>query len=137
MPETVSERARRLGHEQGELPSRRILAIAGILVVVVVAGSVGSYWLARFATGSARELPSGSLSEPHGPSIPGPNLQRDPPRDLRRFMQEKRNWLDGYGWVDKSAGVVHIPIDRAMALMNKDETPSFGGAADAKGGTSQ
>ena len=33
-------------------------------------------------------------------------------RDLKR--------LSSYGWVDRSRGVVHIPIDRAMELVAKE-----------------
>jgi hypothetical protein len=32
--------------------------------------------------------------------------------------------LDGYGWVDRSAGVVRIPIDRAMDLMLAETKPA-------------
>lgn len=137
MPEHASEKARRLGHEPTDLDPARILTIAAILVVTVVAGSVGAYWLAKFTTGAHRELPHGSLSEPQGPAIPGPNLQRDPPGDLRRFEEHKRNWLHGYGWVDKKSGVVHIPIQRAMALMGRDETPSLPQADSPASGGSQ
>jgi hypothetical protein len=35
-------------------------------------------------------------------------------RRLDNLMQEKRRWLESYGWVDKDAGIIHIPIERAM-----------------------
>ena len=38
-------------------------------------------------------------------------------KDLRELREAESNLLDHYGWVDKSAGVVRIPIDRAIDLL--------------------
>ncbi len=35
--------------------------------------------------------------------------------------EEERARLDGYAWVDRSAGVVRIPIKRAMEILMKEE----------------
>jgi hypothetical protein len=32
----------------------------------------------------------------------------------------QRERLEGYGWVDREAGKVHIPIERAMGLLSKE-----------------
>jgi hypothetical protein len=32
--------------------------------------------------------------------------------------------LDSYGWVDKDAGIVRIPVDRAMEILAKKGLPS-------------
>ncbi len=49
-------------------------------------------------------------------------------------LMEVRNWheeiLTTYGWIDQSAGIVRVPIDRAMELTLKDlsgEPPVGGG----------
>ena len=34
--------------------------------------------------------------------------------------QRDRERLSSYGWVDRSRGVVHIPIERAMAMVAKE-----------------
>ncbi len=39
------------------------------------------------------------------------------PSELAALRQSERRHLDGYGWVDRPAGVVRIPVDRAMALI--------------------
>jgi hypothetical protein len=39
---------------------------------------------------------------------------------LKTARAEWNSKLNGYGWVDKSKGVAHIPIDRAMALEVSD-----------------
>lgn len=45
---------------------------------------------------------------------PPPVLQTDPATDLRDFRAEEEARLESYGWVDRSKGVVHIPIEQAM-----------------------
>lgn len=39
--------------------------------------------------------------------------------------------LEAYGWVDRSRGIVHLPIDRAMELVVKGERARSGGAPAA------
>lgn len=45
---------------------------------------------------------------------PGPRLQTDEAADLRRFRAGEEKRLNGYYWIDKDKGVVHIPIGEAM-----------------------
>ena len=53
---------------------------------------------------------------------PEPRLEIDPGASLARQRAEEGAILTSYGWVDKPAGVVRIPIERAMALMVERET---------------
>ncbi len=46
----------------------------------------------------------------------GVRLQSAPFQDLQRLLDEEREILDHYAWVDEPAGVVRIPISRAMVL---------------------
>ncbi|MGI8654910.1 MAG: hypothetical protein ACR2LC_06800 [Pyrinomonadaceae bacterium] len=47
---------------------------------------------------------------------PEPQLQSNPEQDLARFQKEQNTALNNYGWMDKQAGVVKIPIERAIEL---------------------
>jgi hypothetical protein len=60
------------------------------------------------------------------------NLQRTPPEPRleanplvpRLRMQAEEDWvLQNYGWVDEKAGMVRIPIDRAMDLLAERGLP--------------
>jgi uncharacterized iron-regulated membrane protein len=53
---------------------------------------------------------------------PQPRLQVDPRRDLQRWKDEQKAILNSYGWVERSAGTVRIPIDRAMDLLIRRES---------------
>ena len=42
------------------------------------------------------------------------------PEELATMRAQQQANLNGYGWVDESAGVVRIPIERAMELTVQD-----------------
>jgi hypothetical protein len=48
------------------------------------------------------------------PGYPEPRLQADPVADMRRFHAQELERLNGTGWIDRSRGIVHVPIDTAM-----------------------
>jgi hypothetical protein len=47
---------------------------------------------------------------------PMPRLQQFPPNELYQFRLGEEEMLDNYGWMNKNAGTVHIPIEEAMRL---------------------
>lgn len=74
---------------------------------------------------AARASLAAPLANPHienGNVIPssptaGPNLLTSEPENLAIFRAHEDELLTTYGWEDKNAGVVRIPIDRAKALL--------------------
>ena len=46
-----------------------------------------------------------------------PLLEYDERGQFKKFVMDQEDQLNSYGWVDQSAGVAHIPIDRAMDLV--------------------
>ncbi len=49
---------------------------------------------------------------------PAFNLEQTTPNaDAQALAATQEALLQGYDWVDQSAGIAHIPIDRAMALI--------------------
>jgi hypothetical protein len=65
------------------------------------------------ATGEPRYplAPAGEVRLP-----PEPRLQELPETEIRVFRAAQDRRLHSYGWVDREAGTVHIPIDEAMRL---------------------
>jgi hypothetical protein len=55
---------------------------------------------------------------------PEPRLQRFPREDIMNFRVGEEALLHQYGWVDRDAGVVHIPIEEAMRLTVERGVPS-------------
>jgi hypothetical protein len=48
---------------------------------------------------------------------PSPRLQVHPHEELVEYCAAQQEAVDSYGWVSREAGVVHIPVDRAMDLI--------------------
>ena len=48
---------------------------------------------------------------------PAPLLQTQPFKDVYLLKQGQNERLDSYGWIDKNAGIVRIPIDKAKELL--------------------
>ena len=91
----------------------------GLLVsAILIQGMVWllfQYFSSRESVRLAPEYPLAAGQETRVP--PEPRLQTDPRADLRELRAAESAILDNYAWVDKSAGVVRIPIQRAMDLL--------------------
>ena len=65
------------------------------------------------------------LTQPQGLTLPPqPRLQTDPRGDLLALREAEDRTLTTYGWVDRNAGVVRIPIEQAMRLIVDRGLPS-------------
>src|SRR5207247_9692319 len=100
---------------RGSRWARWSLAAGGIAVQLVVGGQFAALRGAR-----ARENPPAPVAAapPEGP--PEPRLQTMPAEDLAQLRAREDTILDGYGWEDRAAGTVHIPIARAMELVARE-----------------
>jgi hypothetical protein len=50
-------------------------------------------------------------------AFPSPRLEEDERNQLNDILTKEDDILYSYGWVDEKAGIVRIPIDRAMDLL--------------------
>ncbi len=107
-------------HERRDV-SPRSIAVAGlVLLAVVVLAFVGmGRLLVHYRAREARESPPTSpLAQSYGrKGPPEPRLQANPLDDLRRLRAREDTLLDGYAWVDRGAGAVRIPIERAVDVL--------------------
>lgn len=56
--------------------------------------------------------------------FPQPRLETNEPGEINDFRVQEEQTLHSYGWVDQQAGVVRIPIDRAMELVAQRGLPT-------------
>jgi hypothetical protein len=47
----------------------------------------------------------------------GPRLEVSPSVNRELLQRQAEQRLQGYGWIDRRAGMAHIPIDRAMTIL--------------------
>jgi len=121
--------AGKVRHETSDVNVRAILAVgAGLAGSSIAIGAV--IWLllvfltAQSAQTGPREFPLAVTHEQRLP--PEPRLQTNPREDLADLRRAEERVLDSYGWVDKDAGIVRIPIDDAMRLTVDRGLPARG-----------
>jgi len=107
------------GHERHDASVRWILGIAAGLIglcaliqVVLYFHMKGLWRLRQRALPAPSPVASALPSEP-----PAPRLETAPALDLRALRAADDAQLQGYGWVDRRAGLVHVPIERALDLV--------------------
>ena len=59
----------------------------------------------------------------------GVRLQSAPFQDLKVLREQEGQFLHHYGWVDRTAGVVHIPVEEAMRLYVERQARAAASAA--------
>jgi hypothetical protein len=115
-----------LGYERRDFDIRVIVLFGASLVVLLVGSLALMAWL--FALFNVTPKGYGVRGAPVAvtPSRPpGPRLQASPTRDMQDMLQAENARLHSYGWVDQSAGIVRMPIDRAMEFVVQQGLPSW------------
>ncbi len=102
----------------------RSLVLFGVgLFVVLFATLVSMAKLFNYFTTSQPLGPPASPFANARALPPQPRLQVEPHEDLQRYRESEVELLHSYGWIDQKAGVVRIPIERAMDLIAQRGLP--------------
>lgn len=135
--EDIDGRNEKAEFEREDLPAKSVLLfLVGLAVVcvLVVLGLKGMYAyldgyerrhepvqnpLVQQTNTDTRLVTPGDVTK-----FPQPRLETDEPREITAFRTQEEQTLHSYGWVDQSAGVVRIPIDRAMELLAQRGLPT-------------
>lgn len=121
------EAAIRAGHEEDAVGSRIFVVTACVITGVLLLGIFAVYVLQPLMVASQRadSPPANPLAASYGRvEPPAPRLQVDPALDIYDHRKAEQAVLTSYGWVDRNAGVVRIPIERAMALLVERGEPT-------------
>lgn len=118
-------------------------AIFGVILGLLVLGLI-----MHFCLGGVMErlqktpAPSDSLAgirrsaDVMNPPGDVPHLQLVPPEDLNRLRASEEAELNSYGWINRTAGVVRIPIAKAMELVLQRGLPVRSQTNESAGGPS-
>jgi hypothetical protein len=146
MPNSHEElRNKGVEFERKDLTTRSVvafllgLALFGLLVHFSLRGLFDFadryYTSHEKAAPMARKSPDAHLVTPSDvEQFPQPRLETDERTEIFQFREKEEKRLDSYGWVDQKAGIVHIPIARAMQLVAErglNTTPKAGVAPPA------
>ncbi len=55
---------------------------------------------------------------------PEPRLQVHPNADWQKYQAQEDSLLQSYGWISREAGVVRLPVDRALELVAERGLPA-------------
>jgi hypothetical protein len=106
------------------------LAVAGILIYFVLWGLY--HYLDSYQR--SHQPPQNPLVQPEADTrhvlpqqiqkFPQPRLEKNERVEINDFRLKEEQTLNSYGWVDQKAGVVRIPIGRAMQLIAQQGLPT-------------
>ncbi len=104
-----------VGYEPRDTRVAPVLMFGVALFLMLLLVLTASALLLTYATaqreGRSRDVPLPAMSPPR------PRLESDAAADLAEARRAEDQRLHSYAWIDRSAGVVRIPIDRAMDLL--------------------
>jgi hypothetical protein len=104
--------------EEDRIASGKIFAVGIISILIFIVGAFWAVSIQNRNMGGVTEEPLAGTQQAAVPMRPEVGIVFQHPFNLSQYAEdkreEKREWLDSYGWVDKAAGTVHVPIEVAM-----------------------
>jgi len=105
--------------DPGKLPSGRIGLVAGGWLMIVAAAVVATHvWRAWSRPPEEAEAPPGMGRAEQSVVDQRPFALED---SAARLRTEQHARLEDYGWVDRDAGIIHVPVERAMDAVLAEE----------------
>jgi hypothetical protein len=128
-------------HDRGPGYERRDANVAGLIqfafwmAMVLLVTLVGMRFTFKYfqKTQPLGATTSPMVSETERTLPPSPRLQIQPHVELSDYCAAQQQSVNGYSWIDQQAGLVHIPVDRAMDLILERGLPTRP-ASEAPGG---
>ncbi len=114
-------------YEHRDVPAKGVLIFIGGLFLGLALVLMGVAWLFGFFT-ERREMYLPFPLPKANQIPPPPRLEQRPYVDMRVLRAQEDAILGTYGWVDRNAGVVRIPIDRAIDLVAQRGLPARTGS---------
>lgn len=96
------------------------LAVVSAIVAVLMVG-FHKYLVARQTAANPPQHPMAVGRQ--DPLPPPPRLQSYPFSDITALRREEDQLLNRYSWVDRNAGIVRIPVERAIELLAERGLP--------------
>jgi hypothetical protein len=117
---TEPRKAQVVGHETTDAEIGPLVRFAIFLAAITTFIAVMVIGLYKYL--DAREVAEKAGRYPLAEGVmrplpPPPRLQTYPFDDIKQLRKNENTVLEHYAWVDKNAGVVRIPIERAMEVL--------------------
>ncbi len=115
------------GSERFESPqvSKRAVLLSALGFLLLLASAIGMLQAVYY-----RQVPLQQLPAPE--KFPQPRVQAGEREQLQQLEAEQTSRLTAYQWVDRKAGLVQIPIERAMQLLAVEGMQAYAPLARAE-----
>lgn len=117
-----------INHETTDANLTGVEKLIAVIVVFLAATAV-AMWLVFnffFAREVAQDVKPPAVANRQGDRLPPlPRLQTTPYPDLAKFRKAESATVTGYAWVDKTNGIVQVPVARAIDLIAEKGMPAF------------
>jgi hypothetical protein len=117
-------------YETADVEVRSLLLPAGGIAALLLLGVLASVGVFHYFVTHQSLGPQASPFENVRTLPPEPQLQVQAPSHLKEYQASEDYILHGYGWIDSQAGIVRIPIERAMDLLVQKGLPVRGGTKE-------
>ncbi len=118
------------GYETSDANARGVFNFLVILGLMVVFTALVCWGMFDYFTSHIEDAPASTSPFAETRQLPlGPQLQVHPRRDLLQYREQEEKSLESYSWENQSAGIVRVPIERAMDLLAQKGLPVQGQAA--------
>jgi len=114
------------GHEERDVTFRPIVwaGVGALIAMALIFALVRWTYVSYLEHEATQSPPANPLTGSYGrQQPPEPRLQTSPVKDLSALHAAEDALLNSYGWVDRNAGIVRIPIGRAMELLAQRGLP--------------
>lgn len=110
--------------EPDRVSLRLVVGMAAVLTGMAVVAAVLMVVYFKVLDRRAEKRDAGVVAEAglerREPALPpAPRLEIRGVRRWTEFLTAERERLNSYGWMDRSTGAVHIPIERAIELISE------------------
>jgi len=120
-------------HEYSDVNIRAIIKFAiflalGMVIVGLIVWGLFNLLYRREMKEEVRLTPIEQMTADKPPPEPrlqlAPGHEVHPLEEMKAFRSAQLEKLNSYGWVDKTAGIVHVPIDSAKLILLKQGVSS-------------
>ena len=115
-------------HERKDVNVPALFTISFLLLLSCIAIFIVVTLMMRYFQAHEPAVTAGQVNIPttRAEEFPQPRLEVKPGARLAELRAAENADLNSYGWVDRNAGTVRIPIDRAMQLIFDRGLPDAG-----------
>jgi hypothetical protein len=116
-----------VAHEESDVNVGAIIRYGVGLLVLALVVHVFLWWLFGVyeRQNQRAQTPAYPMAAGHQNRLPpSPRLQENPQQELQDLHAKQKALLEGYGWVNKEAGIARIPIEDAMQIVVERGLPA-------------